>query len=224
MIRVKQEYRNGHKAEKTDSLKTIFHTAGAREVTEGSGIMPDVEVKQHTPQSPSIYPYAISGALMNNTNDTLVSTLLIYLSTDDVLIDWGTRYFQKHPSIPAVKDFVLTDADYEDFKSMVKESGFKYDRMSEKRLQDLKKTAQFEGYYDDAKDEFDALEKKLTHNLDRELDRQKEGVLKLMAQEVIKRYHYQSGKIEEAIKSDVQFERAIALLNDQSEYNRILRK
>ena len=184
--------------------------------------MPDVAVKQHAPQNPSIYPYAISGNFMNNTNDTLVSTILIYLSSDDVLIDWGTRYFQKHPSIPPVKDFVLTDADYEDFKAMVKDSGFKYDRMSEKRLDDLKKTAQFEGYYDDAKAEFDALEKKLTHNLDREMDRQKQGILKLMAQEVIKRYHYQSGKIEEALKSDVQLERAVTLLNDEAEYKKIL--
>ena len=218
-----ETYRStGKKAEKRDSLKTIFRTAGGREVTEGSGIMPDVAVKQHAPQNPSIYPYAISGNFMNNTNDTLVSTILIYLSSDDVLIDWGTRYFQKHPSIPSVKDFVLTDADYEDFKAMVKDSGFKYDRMSEKRLDDLKKTAQFEGYYDDAKAEFDALEKKLTHNLDREMDRQKQGILKLMAQEVIKRYYYQSGKIEEALKSDVQLERAVTLLNDEAEYKKIL--
>ena len=117
---------------------------------------------------------------------------------------------------------MLTDADYEDFKAMVKDSGFKYDRMSEKRLDDLKKTAQFEGYYDDAKAEFDALEKKLTHNLDREMDRQKQGILKLMAQEVIKRYYYQSGKIEEALKSDVQLERAVTLLNDEAEYKKIL--
>ena len=106
-----------------------FHTAGGREVTEGSGVKPDIDV----------------------AHDTL-SNIVFYLSDDDVLVDWGTRYFQKHPSIPAVRDFALTDADYEDFKDMVKASGFKYDRISVKRLEDLKKTMRFEGYYEEAKE------------------------------------------------------------------------
>ncbi len=129
---------------KADSIKRIFHTAGGREVTEGNGIKPDIEVK----------------------HDTLAN-IVYYLSNDDVLTDWGTKYCQSHPTIPAVKDFTITDADYADFKKMVKDSDFKYDRQSEKRLADLKKIAEFEGYYEDAKPEFEALEKKFAHNLDR---------------------------------------------------------
>ena len=193
----------GKRAEKKDSLANqhIFHTAGGREVTEGSGIMPDVEVK----------------------HDTLAN-VVFYLSVDDVLTDWGTQYFQKHPTIPTVKDFAITNEDYEDLKRMAKDCDFKYDRMSEKRLADLKKTAEFEGYYDDAKDEFEALEKKLAHNLDREMDRHQKDIRKIMAQEVIKRYYYQAGAVEESLKGDEDMEKAIDVLNDESEYNKILRK
>ena len=154
---------------KGDSIKQIFHTAGGREVTEGNGIKPDVEVK----------------------HDTL-SNIVYYLSNDDVLTDWGTQYCQNHPTIPAVKDFSITDADYAEFKKMVKDSDFKYDRQSEKRLADLKKTAQIEGYYDDAKAEFDALEKKFAHNLDREMDRQEKDLRKVMANEIVRRYYFQA--------------------------------
>ena len=193
----------GKRAANKDSLANqhIFHTAGGREVTEGNGIMPDVEIK----------------------HDTLAN-VVYYLSVDDVLTDWGTEYFQKHPTIPAVKDFAITDDDYNELKRMAKENDFKYDRMSEKRLADLKKTAEFEGYYEDAKEEFEALEKKLAHNLDREMDKHKNDIRKLMAQEVVRRYYYQAGVVEESIKGDEDIEKAIKLLNDKREYNKILRK
>lgn len=178
-----------------------FHTAGGREVTEGSGVKPDIDV----------------------AHDTL-SNIVFYLSDDDVLVDWGTRYFQKHPSIPAVRDFALTDADYEDFKDMVKASGFKYDRLSVKRLEDLKKTMRFEGYYEESKDLLESLEAKLAHDLDKEMDRKKTDILKIMSLEVVKRYYYQAGMAEEALKGDKDLEKAIEIVSDQSEYNKILGK
>ena len=156
-------------------------------------------------------------------HDTL-SNIVFYLSDDDVLVDWGTRYFQKHPSIPAVRDFALTDADYEDFKDMVKASGFKYDRLSVKRLEDLKKTMRFEGYYEESKDLLESLEAKLAHNLDKEMDRKKTDILKIMSLEVVKRYYYQAGMAEEALKGDKDLEKAIEIVSDQSEYNKILGK
>ncbi len=215
--------KTGKRPEKKDSLKTIFHTAGGREVTEGSGIKPDVAVK-HDSISPTLfYPIAISNEA--SIRELLEkSNLLFYLYNDDALIDWGTKYFQSHPTLPAVKDFTLTDQDYADFKQIVKASDFKYDRMSEKRLEELKKTAQFEGYYEDAKEEFDALEKKFAHNLDREMDRRKDDICRLMAQEVIKRYYYQAGKVEDAIKKDEDIEAALTVLHNESEYKKILGK
>lgn len=186
---------------KADSIKQIFHTAGGREVTEGNGIKPDIEV-QH---------------------DTL-SNIVYYLSNDDVLTDWGTKYCQNHPTIPAVKDFAITDADYAEFKKMVKDSDFKYDRVSEKRLADLKKSAEYEGYYEDAKAEFEALEKKFAHNLDREMDRKEKDIRDVMANEIVRRFYYQAGAIEQLLKDDDDTKRAIEVLNDPTEYNKILRK
>lgn len=192
----------GQRINTKDSIAhKTFHTAGGREVTEGSGVKPDIDV----------------------AHDTL-SNIVFYLSDDDVLVDWGTRYFQKHPSIPAVRDFALTDADYEDFKDMVKASGFKYDRLSVKRLEDLTKTMRFEGYYEEAKDLLESLEAKLAHNLDKEMDRKKTDILKIMSLEVVKRYYYQAGMAEEALKGDKDLEKAIEIVSDQSEYNKILGK
>lgn len=191
--------REGKSEAKDDSLKHIFHTAGGRVVKDGGGIMPDVTI----------------------TVDTLAN-MLFYLSNDDVLTDWGTKYMNAHPSLPAVKDFVITDADFEELKKMAEESGFKYDRMSDKRLEELKKLAEFEGYYADAKPEFEALQKKLEHNLSRDFDNFKKDVKRLMALEIVKRYAYQAGQAEESLKEDECFEKAKSILENAGEYKKIL--
>lgn len=185
-----------------DSLKhKIFHTTGGREVTEGSGIKPDITLEHDT-----------------------ISNIVYYLSDADVLVDWGTTYCQQHPNIPAVSDFTISDEEYEAFKKMVKESNFKYDKISGKRLEELKKAAKFEGYYDDAKDIFDSLEKKLEHNVDKDMDYKKNDIKKLLAMEIIRRVYYQAGTIEESLKDDVDFEGAVKVLNNAEAYAKALGK
>ena len=192
--------RDGKTSKVPDSLTNVFHTIGGREVRDGGGIKPDIEIKHDT-----------------------MANVVFYLSNDDVLLDWGTKYAQKHAEIAPIEEFEITDADFEELKEMARESGFKYDRLSENRLKDLRKVAEFEGYYEDAKEEFEALEKKLEHNLDREFDRFKKDIKELMAQEIVKRYYYQSGALQEALKADEDLAKAIEVLGSE-EYDRILMK
>ena len=156
-------------------------------------------------------------------HDTL-SNMLFYLSNDDIFTDWGTKYMQNHSQLPPVADFQITDEDMAELLQMAKERNFKYDRLSEKRLEDLKTMAKFEGYYDDAKEEFDALEKKLEHNLERDFEINRKDIRRLMAQEIVKRYAYQVGGIEQSLKEDTDLEKAIELLGNPSEYKKILKR
>ncbi len=156
-------------------------------------------------------------------HDTL-SNMLFYLSNDDIITDWGTKYMHSHTQLPAVKDFYVTNEDMAELLQMAKDKDFKYDRLSEKRLEDLKKMAQFEGYYDDAKEEFEALEKKLEHNLDRDFEINKKDIRRLMSLEIVKRYAYQAGSIEESLKNDEDLEKAIEVLSNPTEYQKILKR
>ena len=185
----------------TAAADSIFHTRNGRTVMSGRGIRPDVEVHHDTLQN-----------------------IVYYLSNDDVIIRYGTKYVQTHTAPASVADFSITDADFSQFKQMVLESKFTYDRLSERRLQDLKKTAQFEGYYDDAKAEFDALEAKLSHNLEKELDRHEHDIRQLLAMEIVKRYFYEAGTIQETLKDDTDLKQAIEILSDADKYNKILNK
>lgn len=193
--------REGQKDRVADSLANVFHTAGGREVRDSGGIMPDVEVK----------------------HDTLAN-LLFYLSNDDVLTDFATDYCKTHLTIAPAAEFAISDADFEAFKRMAVESGFKYDRLSEKRLDDLKKVAEFEGYLKDAEAEFAALAKKLEHNLERDFDNFKDDIKELVEMEIVKRYYFQRGTVESGLRDDVDFDKAVEILHNPEEYNRILGK
>lgn len=193
--------REGQKDRVADSLANVFHTAGGREVRDSGGIMPDVEVK----------------------HDTL-ATLFSYLSNDDVLTDFATDYCKTHLTIAPAAEFAISDADFEAFKHMAVESGFKYDRLSEKRLDDLKKVAEFEGYLKDAEAEFAALAKKLEHNLERDFDNFKDDIKKLVEMEIVKRYYFQRGIVESGLRDDIDFDKAVEILHNPEEYNRILGK
>ncbi|MBQ4526240.1 MAG: S41 family peptidase [Bacteroidaceae bacterium] len=178
-----------------DSLTNVFYTAAGREVRDGGGIRPDVAVE--VPKQ---------------------SHLLYYLLNDDVLLEYGNEYALSHPTIAGPQEFELTDEDYEHFKKMVLESGFKYDRQSEKALKELKEVAKFEGYLENAQAEFDALEKKLQHNLSADLDRLKKEIKPLIASEIVKRYYFQRGVIIQQLKDDTDLDKALEVLGDSTSY------
>ena len=128
----------------------------------------------------------------------------------------------KHPTVPAPKDFKITDADYADFKAMVQKADFKYDQQTEKMLKSLKEMAEFEGYLTDASDEFKALEKKLSHNLNRDLDHFSKDIKDMIAVEIIKRYYYQRGGIIQQLKDDDDLKEAVKILTAPEKYKEML--
>ena len=182
-----------------DSLTTVFHTAAGREVGDGGGVMPDIEVKQEK-----------------------LPNILFYLVRDNLIFDYATQYCLKHPSIPSPQEFKVTDADYNDFKAMVKKADFKYDQQSEKIMKTLKEAAKFEGYLDEASEEIKALEKKLTHNLDRDLDYFSKDIRSMIADEIIKRYYYTRGGIIQQLKDDDGLQAALKILADPVKYKETL--
>ena len=187
-----------------DSLTHVFYTADGREVRDGGGIKPDIEVQ---PDSlPNIAFYLTSSGR----------------DSSEVMLNWELKYLSTHPTIAPAKNFVISDADYADFKQAVLKSGFKYDRESKKYLEGLVKLARFEGYYDDAKPEFDALEKKLNHNIAKDLDYNKQTLKQLLTSDLVSAYYYQRGSMENSLQFDKQWKRAVELLNDPAAYKKIL--
>ena len=190
---------DGSVARTPDSLTNVFHTAAGREVCDGGGIRPDIEVKGDR-----------------------IPNIVFYLMNEDIIFDYATQYCWDHPTMESVESFKLTDEDYRAFKELVKSRDFTYDRQSEKMLKSLKEVAEFEGYMEGASEEFKALEKKLNHNLDRDLDYFSKQIKTYIAQEIVTRYFYQRGAAMERLKDDEDLEKAISVLKDGKQYSEIL--
>lgn len=182
-----------------DSLTSVFYTANGRPVRDGGGVRPDFEVEE--PELP---------------------TMLYYLVNDYSLFDFITDWVQKHPTIPPIEEFEVSDVDFEAFKAYAKEKNFTYDRQSTKVLDQLKEIAEFEGYLAEDSTIFQALEAKLTPDLERDFNRFKPQIKKVLATEIIKRYYYQRGAQQENLKGDLVLEKAIAVLSDPELYKKAL--
>lgn len=196
--------RGGYTEHVPDTLTKVFHTRNGRIVRDGGGILPDVVMAADSLPNIAFY-------------------LAASKDSNEVLLNYEIDYIAKHPTVDAAEVFSLSDADYEDFKQRVLKSGFTYDRDSEKYLKELEKLALFEGYYKDAKPEFEALKRKLKHNVAKDLDYNKETIRQIIENDLMTAYYYQKGGILNSLRYDKQMKEAVNILLDTERYHKILR-
>ena len=180
-----------------------YYLPSGRGIKMKEGIKPDVEVKPDTMANITLY--------------------LDRLDSTEVMFDYVVDYISKHPTIASAKDFHLTDADYEDFKQRVIKAGFTYDQVSKKQFDELVKTAKFEGYYDDAKSEFEALKAKIDHHdVARDLDAHRNEIQLMLEQEIVSAYYYHGGELQVGLRTDKIIAEAERILNEEGVYNKII--
>lgn len=185
-----------------DSLTKAFKTAGGREVRDGGGIKPDVVV----------------------TPDSLPS--IVYdIATSDVLLDYVNHYVQTHAAIAPAGEFSLTDADYADFVKMVEGSDFTYKRRTEEMMKLLERTARFEGCYEGAKPEFEALAAKMKGGVsaDLEVPKNKEEIKSVLESDIVARYYFRRGVVQQQLKADKDLKTALEILTDTERYASLLK-
>lgn len=203
-INYKHNANGGYTEHIPDSLTHVFYTSKGREVRDGGGIKPDIEVKSDT------MPNLVFGLTLSAKDTT------------EVLFDYEAEYCAQHPTVAAPSVFDISDSDYEKFKQRVLKSGFTYDLQSESNLKKLIEIAKFEGYYDDAKNEFKALEVKLSHNLSKDMDLYKDQIKMVMVNDILGYYYYQKGSMEANLRYDKVMKEACRLLKSPKDYNQIL--
>ena len=183
-----------------DSLITEFKTVGGRSVYDGGGVSPDIKMEQRK---------------FGNIAYALVAQSMFF--------NFATEFVLKNEEIGAPEDFKISDETYEEFKKFVAaKKDFRYESATQDALKKLLKTAKREDYYSKAEGEFKKLEELLTLDVQKDLDIFKTDIKGLLADEIVKRYHYQKGSIKLSLKDDKELLKAIEVLNDASEYNGIL--
>ena len=184
-----------------DSLTHLFHTAGGREVRDGGGIKPDVEVK------PDSLP-----------------TMIYELVGSDEFFDYVTSYCHAHPTLPPIGQFRLSDEDYAAFADSIQASGFEAGKPCREVLGVLRDVVRREGYQEAVQAELNALEEKLKSDIRADLMRFRREVEPYIMDELAHRYYYQRGGVQQQLIDDPCIERALQVLSNESEYNNILEK
>lgn len=185
-----------------DSLTTVFHTANGREVRDGGGITPDIKIT---------YPE--------------VNRLVYNVVRDNWAFDYATKFASEHSTIAPAGEFEITDEIYEEFKQFIDPNKFKYDKVCEQGLEDLRKIAEIEGYLNDStKQAFDHLGQLLKHDLLTDLDKNKKEISKILESEIVKHYYYQRGEIIQTIAHDEALDRTYIIAVQPREYRKILTK
>ena len=182
-----------------DSLISEFKTKHGRTVKDGGGITPDVEVPSET-----------------------LSQLASELYIRNYVFDYATQYYWSHPEIKSPDQFRFTDQDFGDFKNYIIKKHFSYRTNTEQLFNELVANAKKEEYYDSHKDLFSALEKEITHNLDEDMVTFKDEITELLTDEIIGRYFYEDGAIKWTLKTDLQVQKAIEVLDNKEKYSSIL--
>lgn len=184
-----------------DSLLKVFKTVNGRDVIDGRGIEPDkkVELKELSRLSATVY-------------------------SKNFIFDFATDYFNKHETIAPAGEFVLSDAEYNAFKAYVMSQDFSYTTASEEMLKKMKETAEEEGFFNESKEEYEALLEKVHPSKERDLEKFKSEIKQLLENEIVSRYYFQKGRAQDAFRYDPVVTEAISVLTNKSAYNTILKK
>ena len=188
------------KATRTDASKyNAFKTRKGRTVYDGGGIQPDVELSE-SKNSP------IAEALIKN----------------DGIFNFATEYYYKHPDL-GTKIPVITDADYADFKAYLKRTNFQFDTETEVALRKTLEAAKKEKIDTSINSEYQQLMNALQRGEDAQLSANQKEIKNLLLDELIKRYQYKEGLYQYYTKNNSEITKAIAILNNMAEYNKILK-
>ena len=193
---------DGSVARVPDSLTNVYHTLHGREVRDGGGLKPDIEIDWGK-----------------------ISPLLYNIVADNKVFDYATKYANTHDSIPEPWSFEITDEIFEDFKQSIDPATLKYDKVLDQLLKQLRETAESEGYLtEEAEKAMETLTPLLTHDVNQDLDNKRDEISEYLAGEIASRYYFDNGRLIQSLKSDDALKKAREILSDKNQLNSILGK
>lgn len=176
-----------------------FKTKNGRSVTDGGGVLPDIEVA-----SAKLSP---------------VTTALL---KDNAIFEYATDYYYKH-QYSDMTEFTWSDTDFNDFKSFLSRTGFEYETETEKAFSKALQQAEKDDLEKNVRAAYTNLENAIAQAKDQAITDGKEEIEGLLIDEIVKRYFYRDGLYEYQINNNKEVAEAVAVLSDGSRYTRILK-
>ena len=191
--------KNGKAIRTEEKNYNAFKTKKGRAVFDGGGILPDVELEE-----------------------TKLSSITEALQKNDAIFNYVTYYYYKNPNL-GDKIPTLTDADFIDFKAFLKREKVSFDTETEIALKNTLEKAKKEKVDVTILSEYQQLFTALQKSEETLIDKNQKEIKNLMLDEIIKRYQYKEGLYQYYVKSNTEVKKAVVLLNNAADYNKILK-
>jgi len=184
----------------SDSLIRTFKTKNGRDVIDGRGIVPDVQ-------------------LIKKAYSELTSEIII----NDLIFEFVNQYVAGIDSISRPEEFELGEEGYNGFISFVEtRPDFKYSTSVEKKLIEIKEILKKDSVYSDVQVAFSNLEKMVKTDLLNDLERYKTEIAPLIENEIVARFYFQRGKTVHSFSFSDAMNQSKRILKSSSEYSKLL--
>ena len=182
-----------------DSLIREYETAAGRKVYDGGGVMPDVRLD---PVYTSRFTMALYGK--------------------GYIEDFANDYYKRHREGVDADTFELPDGEYGLFVAFMQDKEMDFESETLEAVKDLRKKAEREKYLDRISGELDAIGEKLKDDKNTDLELFGDEIRKLIGDEIILRYHYETGVARHTALHDPEVRQAVEVLKDQNRYRQIV--
>ncbi|MFD0940558.1 S41 family peptidase [Pedobacter boryungensis] len=191
---------NGEAEKFADSVMKAYDTKAGRTVYNGNGVYPDVFV------APVKY-----------------SPITISLINKNLLFDYANNYKKANKEIENVKTFQLSDANYTQFINSLADKDYSYTSRTERLLSDLRTEAENENKLGAVRTDLEELKSKMLSAKKTDLITHKTEIKRVLETQIISRYYFERGKIEQAFQYDKEILQAKTLFNNQQQMLAILK-
>ncbi|MFK7799896.1 MAG: S41 family peptidase [Aureispira sp.] len=193
-------YKNGKPVKVPDSLRQSFKTKTGREVFDGNGLEPDVALEEKEK-----------------------SALLRALLSEKIIFDYANKYRDEHDSIVSAKTFTLSTKEYQAFVEMARTPWMAYQTVTEQALDKLEQQAKTEGTYQELKTRFAQTRQIIEREKQQAFEQDQKAIKEALEEEIVGRYYYQTGQIENRLARDTDVAAALALFKDESRFQELLK-
>ncbi|MBR4843790.1 MAG: S41 family peptidase [Alistipes sp.] len=183
-----------------DSLISEFRTRSGRKVYDGGGIVPDVKIEPR-----------------------YVSRFAVTLYAMGLMEDWADSYMRSHHSDDIdVRSFTITDSDYADFTAYIAERDIPYESETRQALKVLEQALERDLYTESLGGAVEQLKAQLKDDKLSNMQTYRDEIIDALNSDIVLRHAYNEGMQERIAATDEEVDRAIELILNTEEYQRIL--
>lgn len=194
---------DGSVAQVPDSLIREFKTRAGRKVYDGGGVMPDVKLEPEYVSTFAVVVYAQG-------------------FVDDFIADYCARHYEELEGKVVPTEYRFSEEAYGEFVEFMKDKEVAWESAASRLWKEFRKAAEKERWQESMSEQMAHIEANITNTTEDNLWLYKQELQQIIEDQIVTRYCYNEGGAEHSLPTDKELAKALEILGNTAEYNRIL--